>query len=268
MTGPDVRALQRLLKAKGFPVKVDGTYGQATADAVLAAKKAIPSYPVVIRNRNAGRYFRRRLTEYVKPRAKRKPKRVKSGKGIDYAWAHPGLPAIVEAGYSFVCRYLSHDPGKNLSADETKALRAAGLDIVVVWEATANRALEGAAVGASDAKTAMAQATAAGLPGTIPIYFAVDFDAQPAQQKAISAYFSAVGAVLGKSRLGVYGGLAVVGRLFDAKLVTYGWQTYAWSRGQWDARAQLRQVENGITVGGIGCDRDVAVKANFGQWSA
>ena len=47
-----------------------------------------------------------------------------------------------------------------------------------------------------------------------------------------------------------------------------GWQTYAWSYGQWDARAQLRQVLNSVSVGGsVGCcDKDVAVAADYGQW--
>ena len=71
MTGPDVKALQKLLTAKGFKAKADGVYGQATADAVLKAKKTIPGYPVAILNRNAGRYFVRKLTEY-KPAPKPK----------------------------------------------------------------------------------------------------------------------------------------------------------------------------------------------------
>jgi len=30
-------------------------------------------------------------------------------------------------------------------------------------------------------------------------------------------------------------------RLFDDGKIAYGWQTYAWSYGNWDGRAQLRQ---------------------------
>lgn len=68
MTGPDVKALQKLLTAKGFKVKADGVYGQVTADTVLKAKKALSGYPLSILNRNAGRYFLKRLTEYKPPK--------------------------------------------------------------------------------------------------------------------------------------------------------------------------------------------------------
>ena len=72
MTGPDVTALQKLLIQKGFKVKADGTYGQATADVVLKAKKTIPGYPWWLINRMAGRTFVKRLTAY-KPAPKPKP---------------------------------------------------------------------------------------------------------------------------------------------------------------------------------------------------
>ena len=59
-----------------------------------------------------------------------------------------------------------------------------------------------------------------------------------------------------------------VQRLFNAGKITWGWQTYAWSGGQWDSRAQLRQVQNGMTVDGAACDRDEAWASDFGQWGA
>ncbi|MFI2206441.1 hypothetical protein ACH47Z_37915 [Streptomyces sp. NPDC020192] len=46
----------------------------------------------------------------------------------------------------------------------------------------------------------------------------------------------------------------------------WGWQTYAWSGGNWDSRAQLRQVQNDITVAGHDADLDQAMAADFGQW--
>jgi len=59
-------------------------------------------------------------------------------------------------------------------------------------------------------------------------------------------------------------------------LVTFGWQTYAWSNGQWDDRALLRQVQNNAQLGPAQVDNDEAafwnstatlgLNDNFGQW--
>ena len=76
--------------------------------------------------------------------------------------------------------------------------------------------------------------------------------------------------VIGVARTGAYGGYYVIQRLFNASKIKWGWQTYAWSGGQWDTRAQVRQVLNGITAAGDAncCDKDEAVAADFGQWHA
>ena len=190
-----------------------------------------------------------------------------SRSGIDYAWGRPAPSTIRGDGYSFAARYLSYDTtGKNLTAGEAHALRSAGVDVLVVWEQDAAAALNGYGTGAADAREAQRQAAACGMPAGRPIYFAVDFDAQPGEQGAINSYFDGVASVLGRDCTGIYGGIGVVRRLFDAGKVAYGWQTYAWSAGQWDGRAQLRQVLNGISVGGVDSDRDVAVANDFGQW--
>ena len=125
-------------------------------------------------------------------------------------------------------------------------------------------ALGGYLRGRSDATTANAQNAADGAPSTRPIYFSIDFDATPAQQEAINSYFDGVASVIGRDRTGAYGGYYPIKRLFDAGKIKWAWQTYAWSGGLWDARAQLRQVHNGIANGQE--DEDQAVVADFGQW--
>jgi hypothetical protein len=45
----------------------------------------------------------------------------------------------------------------------------------------------------------------------------------------------------------------------QAGKAVFAWQTYAWSGGQWDSRAQLRQTRNDVTVGGAACDSDVSM---------
>ncbi|HEY1816565.1 MAG TPA: glycoside hydrolase domain-containing protein [Kofleriaceae bacterium] len=190
--------------------------------------------------------------------------------GLDYAWSRPSSPqALADAGYTFVARYLSYDTtGKNLSASEAQGLIAAGVDIVANWEWAADDALDGYDTGVSDAQQAQALATGCGMPSDRPIYFSVDFDASPDQQAAINDYFDGVASVLGVARTGAYGGYYVIQRLFDAGKIQWGWQTYAWSGGQWDSRAQLRQIQNGVTVAGADGDIDQSEAADFGQWGA
>jgi hypothetical protein len=186
--------------------------------------------------------------------------------GIDYAFGRPSIAALKDAGVKFVCRYLSHSPTKNLTPAEANGLSAAGIWIVVVWETTAKRALDGYAGGALDAMDAQVMAQGCGMPAGRPIYFAVDWDASAGQQAAINGYLDGAASVLGRGQVGIYGGYGPVSRALDAGKATWAWQTYAWSGSRWDARAQLQQYSNDHTLGGVGCDYDRAEKSDFGQW--
>lgn len=187
--------------------------------------------------------------------------------GIDYAWGNPSVDALKKAGVKFVCRYVS-TPGnsKNLRASEVTAFKAAGIKIVVVFETTASRALAGRAAGENDAKVAVSELAQVGAPDDAVVYFAVDFDASEAQQAAVNAYLSGAASVLGKDRVGVYGGFYVVKRALDAGVCKFAWQTYAWSGGHLDPRAHIYQYSNGHTLAGVSCDYDKALKDNFGQF--
>jgi hypothetical protein len=190
--------------------------------------------------------------------------------GVDYAWHGSDLSALVSAlkahHVTFVCRYLSHSSGKNVTHAEAAALSAAGISIVVVWETAANRSLDGHAAGAEDARDALAEAKACGMPDGRPIYFAVDFDASAGQEAAIAVYLDGAASVLGKDRTGVYGGYAVVKHALDGNHCRWAWQTYAWSASRWDTRAQLQQYSNDHVIGGVGLDYDRSERDDFGQW--
>lgn len=88
------------------------------------------------------------------------------------------------------------------------------------------------------------------------------------QLATIADYYRGVASVIGLARTGAYGGYATIKYLFDAGVIRWGWQTYAWSAGQWDPRAQVRQIHNGVLVGGVDCDLDESMVADFGQWGA
>ncbi|HEY2936734.1 MAG TPA: glycoside hydrolase domain-containing protein [Gaiellaceae bacterium] len=186
--------------------------------------------------------------------------------GIDHSTSPPPDAAeLVRAGVTFVCRYLStRGNPKNITAAEASALHKAGIDIVLVFETTRGRAVDGRPAGLADAQAARAQAREAGLPAA-PIYFAVDFDATPTQQEPINAYLAAAASMLGHDRTGVYGGYHVIRRALNANVCKYAWQTYAWSGGQWEPRAQLQQYRNGQRLAGIKVDFNHATSDDFGQ---
>ncbi len=83
---------------------------------------------------------------------------------------------------------------------------------------------------------------------------------------ACSTYFQGVIKVLRLNRVGVYGDYNVCKYLKDNNLVTYIWETYAWSSGLWEPRRNIEQYLNGAYIGGVQVDLDHALTDNFGQW--
>ncbi len=184
---------------------------------------------------------------------------------LDYSWARPGARAIHDAGYVGVMRYLSYDTtGKNITAAEANDLWAHGLQVGLVWETTADRVKGGAAAGQSDAREALRQANV--FVHTGAIYFAIDYDAPESDQGVINDYFRACAQVIGFNRIGCYAGYWPLKRLFDAGLISFGWQTLAWSGGNQESRAHLYQ--NGGQAFGHSADVDDVLKDNWGQTSA
>jgi hypothetical protein len=189
--------------------------------------------------------------------------------GLDFAWSKPSVQAILDGGYRFVCRYLSWDTtGKNLTRAEATSYLNNGIGVVSNWEYATGAAANGYNQGVSDATAGRGQHDDCGGPAEAPIYFSVDWDVSQNQYAAVGEYFKGVATVVGLNRTGAYGGYNIITYLFDLGLIRYGWQTYAWSGGRWDGRAQLRQVQNGIIVGGADCDRNTAMADDFGQWGA
>lgn len=204
--------------------------------------------------------------------------------GVDYSAGYPGGAAVAAAGFTFAVRYVfdgSPDlPYKLLKKPEADDLWANDVDVVSNFESTGTDALSGFAQGVADAQQANANHLAAGGPADRPILFSLDWDESEGQDPAVDAYFQGVNSVIGLERTGAYGGYWIIKRLFDAGLITYGWQTEAWSSdpaglGQEDMdgnyvdpRAQLLQ-RNDVgysTVNGVQCDVDVALAEDFGQW--
>jgi len=201
-----------------------------------------------------------------------------SHKVLDYSTARMTPAQIRNHGAVAVCRYLTvvtpDTKPKLLTHAEAKGLSAGGISLVSVFEFDAKDALGGYRQGKEYAKLAHQQHTAAGGPPNRPIYMGVDFDTPDfaphlpntpehahAKLGRIAYYFKACNDVLGRHHTGAYGGFWVIKRLFEANLISFGWQTAAWSGGQRHPRAALYQF-------GFHGDYDVNVAnvADYGQW--
>lgn len=200
---------------------------------------------------------------------------------IDYSTWKPSIATLQAAGVTAVGRYLGWDCqpgyqciGKNLSRGEAQILLDAGIDIFLSFEYAADAALGGAAQGTKDAQLAAQQLHALGAPHGMTVYWALDFDIRdyapgstdPARKLGpAAAYFHAINAAKLPYKTGVYGGFYAVSRAMGAGLASMGWQTVAWSGGQWYAKAVLRQLAKQF-MGYSDVDLHLATGDDFGQW--
>lgn len=201
--------------------------------------------------------------------------------GLDYTTAP--IATVVKMNAVFVCRYVGYFQGYNLneimipqgkclSLVEANALKASGIDIVSAYEWYANRASlanAGSSIasfnaGVWDAHVSIAIHEGCGGPPNAPIYFAVDYQTNGTDTVE---YFKGIASVIGYGRTGVYGSYDCVKYLLDNHLVSYAWQTYAWSVGQWDPRVNIRQYNNGVDVDGTQVDLNESMTADYGSWS-
>jgi hypothetical protein len=164
----------------------------------------------------------------------------------------------------FAMRYLSYDGTKNLTAGEAGDLAAHGVQVGVIWETTADRALAGYAAGAADAQQALQQAAQCGIQPGRPIYAAVDTDVSSDQMGTVLEYFQGWNTHVPANRTGVYGGYQVVTAVTGAGLADYGWQTSAWSGGSW-ADVAIRQDGGAVIINGVECDRNTGT-GDTGCW--
>jgi LysM repeat protein len=174
--------------------------------------------------------------------------------------------ALANEGIKYAGRYLGHS-WKGLEAPEVAAIKNAGMQIFSIFEQAATKvSYFTAAQGQKDAAAAAALAKELGQPEGSAIYFAVDYDAQAADLAAIAAYFKAVKDNLPGYIVGAYGSFRVIEYLKGSGLVTYYFQTYAWSKGQKSAAAHIYQYKNDVRLAGVGVDYNEICQANVGTW--
>lgn len=121
---------------------------------------------------------------------------------------------LVTAGQTFVARYLvpAKYEWKRLSPEEAQIISDSGMNILSVFESTANRALDGFAGGEADALLALEEAAIVGQPKGKAIYFAVDFDVtKESQYDVVEQYLLGAASILGDDySVGVYAEYSVI----------------------------------------------------------
>jgi hypothetical protein len=191
-------------------------------------------------------------------------------KGIDSSTplTSPTAERLAAQGYRFAARYLApmRYAWKRLSRSEAEAITAAGINIISIFETTAQRAFGGALAGQVDGESAKREAELLHQPTGSAIYFAVDYDAQPDEWDGIEAYLRATAVVLPGYCTGVYGSYAVVEEMAKRKACCHFWQTYSWSRGKKSHYANLFQYQNQVTVAGLSVDLNES-HGNEGWWN-
>jgi Domain of unknown function (DUF1906) len=90
--------------------------------------------------------------------------------GVDYSTGPPTVQELKQARVRFVGRYVS-TPGasKNLTRGEAERLSEAGIDLVLFFQTTRGFMISDRASGARDAKSALVQARACGMPEGRPL---------------------------------------------------------------------------------------------------
>jgi hypothetical protein len=188
---------------------------------------------------------------------------------LDYSAGRPTAAQVKAAGYVGVVRYIGFPANRKcLTAAEFADMTGHGVGVALVYEQTAGDALAGRAAGRAAARLALAHAADLGFPvGSRPIYYACDTDVvSEAQFGAVLEYLRGAGEVHGgPARVGVYGEFDVMERAGAAGVASWFWQTRAWSGGRLSGRAHLRQEIGTYTVGGIACDRNTILAADWGQ---
>lgn len=177
-------------------------------------------------------------------------------------------------GVTFVSRYVSDFPWKNLSLAEAQRLSAAGLDVVTNWENDVNDWAGGRPQGVAYAERALAQHKACGGPtdpaGAWGIYFSVDEKVDP-DSVTLHDYFRGINSVLGVAHTGAYAQTSVLRVLRAGGLIGCGERGGTWRSMSTFNLPEGLGLPGEFDVEQTGqynptYDRDIANSARFGQW--
>ena len=265
MTGVDVILWQKFLTKVGLPVGVlDSEFGPTTARQSAAYQKRVGLTPDGV---VGARTVQRAQQDGFQPPVIT---------GMDASMnCEEFTECIAGAGMEFVARYYSSFKRKVLARSEAIALSSAGLDLVAVFEDTANIEDFDADSGEKDAMVALSCASDAGQPSETAIYFAIDFDPILSEiQGQITEYFQAVKNVIENDarafKIGVYGSGLTCRTLRDAGLAAFTWTSQSTGfQGTiaFCTQANIAQCNPTRAIcGTLDIDDNVALTAGFGAF--
>lgn len=200
--------------------------------------------------------------------------------GCDFSrGGFPGVPAMRNAGCSFVGRYAVSDlspTGRGITRDEHAGYVNDGFDDFLYWEGIESWMLGGTNAGKAAAEDARVNIVNAGMPWPMPVYFSHDIEPNPADYPAIGACLDGAAVIIGAPYVGLYGGYDLIEAFASHPAVSWLAQTWAWSGDDpdpWKRRISLhahlyqydtREVpENSIN--GVWIDRVAALQPHYGQ---
>lgn len=170
----------------------------------------------------------------------------------DFSWSRPTVREMQAAGVKAVIRYLStSQSGKVVTRAEVDGYHAAGIGVLLLFEATATDAFGGAVAGHHNGATAALQAKKMGYPAGLAIVAACDTDTvDPNKQAAVVAYMTAFREEVNAAgyALGFYGGSRLLWKVRDQVSLSIKANASSWSPANivvhWDIR-QLRTDPTG-----------------------
>lgn len=191
---------------------------------------------------------------------------------LDYSAGFPGAANIAAAGFSGAVRYVGYpERRKCTTSGELVDFDRERIGLAAVHEGAATDWRGGFSAGQGFGRRARDHANAIGFPADRPIYMAIDQDVVNSGEFATAeAYIRGASTVLGGSaRTGVYGEANIIERMRNARadgepICEYFWLTTAWSQGKRPA-ANLFQRAGTVVVGGIACDINDVLTADWGQ---
>lgn len=188
---------------------------------------------------------------------------------LDYSAGFPGAKSIRDAGYPGAVRYGGF-PGRRkcTTAAELRDFDAHGLGMAIVFEDTETTWRGGYGAGRSGAQRTRNHLNDIGFPQNRPIYMAVDQDVVTTGEfSTMLDFLRGAASVVGPKLIGPYGEADVIDRAREAGLATWAWQTAAWS-GKRHTNATLYQHVGTVYVGGVTCDYNDVLAADWGQHNA
>lgn len=175
-----------------------------------------------------------------------------------YSTRPADLTAIARAGYKGIIAYADEE----FDSAKVATLSAAKLGILLVYESSAARALQGYAAGVIDGQRSRNRAAAVGYPlYNCPIFAAVDVNVSPWQHADLLQYFRGFKDG-GVPIVGAYAESAAAEFLLANDAISYVWVPGAMSWSDWNVTetAHVLQLVGSPHIGGIAIDENLILR--------